>query len=58
MLPSEAAFLTKAGKMVDPLSYTPMEENLALPPDQCIGVKVFQAHLLSMASLVSKVGRS
>ena len=55
VLPSEAEFLTEAGREVDPLSYSLLEENLGLSPDQCLGVMTFQAHLLSMASLVSRV---
>ena len=55
VLPSEAEFLTEAGREVDLLSYTLLEENLGLSPDQCLGVMTFQAHLLSMAPLVSRV---
>ena len=51
-LPSEAAFLTEAGRMVDPKSYALLTENLDLSPDQCLGVMMFQAHLLSMAPMV------
>ena len=58
VLPSEAAFLTEADRMVDPNSYALLSENLALPPDQCMGVKMFQAHLLSMAAMVGKAGTS
>ena len=57
-LPSEAAFLTEASRMVDPNSYALLSENLALPPDQCMGVKMFQAHLLSVAAMVGKAGTS
>ena len=57
-LPSEAAFLTEAGRMVDPNSYALLSENLALPPDQCMGVKMFQAHLVSMAAMLGKAGKS
>ena len=55
VLPAEAAFLTEAGKMVDPRSYALLAENLDLLPDQCFGVEVFHDHLLSMAPLVAKV---
>ena len=58
VLPSEAAFLTEAGRMVDPFSYSLLAENLDLPPDQCLGVKMFEAQLLSMAPLVAKAGTS
>ena len=54
-LPSEAAFLTRAGMMLDPKSYALLSENLDLPPDQCLGVMMFQAHLTGMAA---KVGTS
>ena len=53
-LPSEAAFLTEAGRRVDPNSYALLTENLDLAPDQCLGVMMFQAHLLTMAPLVGK----
>ena len=53
-----AAFLTEAGREVDPLSYSLLAENLGLSPDQCLGVKMFHAHLLSMAPLVAKAGPS
>ena len=58
MLPSEAAFLTEAGRMVDPFSYSLLAENLDLPPDQCLGVQMFEVQLLSMAPLVAKAGTS
>ena len=58
VLPSEAAFLTEAGRMVDPFSYSLLAENLNLPPDQCLGVKMFQARLLSIAPLIAKAGTS
>ena len=58
MLPSEAAFLTEVGKMVDPFFYSLLAENLDLPPDQCLGVQMFQAQLLSMAPLAAKAGSS
>ena len=58
MLPSEAAFLTEAGRMVDPFCYSLLAENLDLPPDQCLGVKMFEAQLLSMALLVGKIRAS
>ena len=58
VLPSEAAFLTEVGKMVDPFFYSLLAENLDLPPDQCLGVQTFQAQLLSMAPLVGKIRAS
>ena len=58
VLPAEAAFLTEAGREVDPLSCSLLAENLGLSPDQCLGVKMFHAHLLSMAPLVAKAGPS
>ena len=58
VLPSEAAFLTEAGRMVAPFSYPLLAQNLDLPPDQCLGVKMFEAQLLSMAPLVAKAGTS
>ncbi len=58
VLPSEAAFLTEAGRMVDPFFYSLLAENLDLPPDQCLGVQMFQVQLLSMAPLVGKTGTS
>ena len=33
VLPSEAAFLIEASRMVDPFSYSLLAENLDLPPD-------------------------
>ena len=54
-LPSEAAFLTEAGRMIDPKSYALLTENLDLPPDKCLGVMMFHVHLAGMAA---KVGTS
>ena len=58
VLPAEAAFLTEAGRGVDPLSYSLLAENLGLSPGRCLGVEVFWDHLLSMAPLVAKVRTS
>ena len=51
--PSEAAFLADAGKMIDLNSYTLLQENLDLAPDQCMSVKVFHAHVVSMTLMVA-----
>ena len=55
LLPAEAAFLTEAGRGVDPLSYSLLSENLGLSQDRCLGVEVFRAHLQGMAPFLAKV---
>ena len=49
---------TEVGKMVEPCSYALLAENLDLPPGQSMGVKMFQGHLLSMATLVARARAS
>ena len=56
VLPSESAFLTGADRTVDSDSYALLEENLDLPPDQCLGVRMFRSRLLSMVPLIAKAG--
>ena len=55
VLPAEAAFLTEAGRGVDPLSYSLLSENLGLSQYRCLGVEVFRAHLQGMAPYLAKV---
>ena len=55
VLPAEAAFLTEAGRGVDPLSYSLLSENLGLSQDQCLGVEMFRANLQGMAPFLAKV---
>ena len=52
VLPAEAAFLTEAGRGVDPLSYDLLAENLGLSPDHCLAASTFHAQLLGMAPFV------
>ena len=55
VLPAEAAFLTEAGRGVDPLSYSLLSENLGLSQDRCLGAEVFHTHLQGMAPFLAKV---
>ena len=48
-------FLTEADKRVDPGSYALLGENLGLSPDQCMGVQMFHAHLLSVIPVVGEL---
>ena len=54
LLPAEAAFLTEAGRGVDPVSHTLLAENLGMSDDQCLGVTTFHDHLSSLLPLVAK----
>ena len=50
--PADAEFFTEIGRLLDPVGYQVLEENLALPPGESETSRVFTDFLWDMASVV------